>query len=220
MSGNITVGGIDYPIDIFANSSAAKSPAVVVLHGNFGLAGNIGTMLRDFAEQVRDAGFTVALPSYYPRGDANLEDIDAAAHVPVLKETINQLSQRADTDITRLGIIGFSLGAGVASYYFNDASSQKVKAFADFYGYVAPTLALGVSKYPPTIVFHNLKDPVVRIKENSYPLVEQLDKAGIANEHSWVTDDWVEGWGHVFEPGGQIDFDTRRRSIQWMQKYV
>jgi dienelactone hydrolase len=106
---------------------------------------------------------------------------------------IRHLSKRSDVDASRLGLVGFSLGGGISMAYINSVTAGTVRVFANFYGYVAPLLGNGVAKFPPTIVFHNANDPVVRPAENSEPLIKMLSKAKIIHEpastpYGWYND--------------------------------
>lgn len=107
----------------------------------------------------------------------------------------------------------------------NSMPAGTVRAFADFYGYVAPLLRDGVAKFPPTIVFHNAIDRVVPPAVNSEPLLEALETESIVHEPSrssptWYSDRWELGLNHAFAPGGVADIDSRDRACRWIAKYV
>src|ERR1051325_2875425 len=151
-----------------APSDGKKYPIVLLIHGNLGLAQPFGQELRTFTEQIAALGFLAALPSYYPRGTSDQTDTDIAGHAASLVGAVNHLSSRKDADPARLGLVGFSLGGGIAASHIQ-SFSRSVKVFADFYGFVAPLLSAGVTGFPPTIIFQNAADPVVRASENSKP---------------------------------------------------
>jgi dienelactone hydrolase len=90
---------------------------VVLIHGNLGLADPFGPQLRDFTEDIARLGYLAALPAYYPTGQSDLRDTDIHAHVPVLTAEIKYFRTRSDADSDRLGLIGFSLGGGIAMSY-------------------------------------------------------------------------------------------------------
>jgi carboxymethylenebutenolidase len=214
-----------FDIEIAAAPLGKKLPIVMVVHGNFGLGSPFGGLLRSFTEEIAALGFVAALPTYYPGGIGNPLDSDVMGKLPALTAAIRHLSQRADVDASRLGLVGFSLGGGVSMAYINSVPAGTVRAFADFYGYVAPLLGDGVAKFPPTIVFHNANDPIVRPDENSEPLIEALAGANIVHEpagapYGWYDDDWELAFNHAFAPGGPADIDSRKRAGQWIAKYV
>ena len=110
--------------------------------------------------------------------------------------------------------------------YINSVSPGTVSAFADFYGIVSPLLSGGVTKFPPTIVFHNAIVPIVVPSLNSEPLVDALSKANIEHEptgstYNWYAQEqWEQGGNHAFLTDGVADTDSRQRAGQWMAKYV
>ena len=89
-------------------------------------------------------------------------EANIAPHAPAVSAAIEHLSKRPDADPERLGLVGFSLGGGIAMSYINASPAGTVDVFADFYGYVAPLLGAGVANFPPTIIFHNKNDLTVR----------------------------------------------------------
>lgn len=220
------IGSKSFDVEIAPAPSGQKLPLVVVVHGNFGLGDPFGKELRRFTEELAGLGFVAALPSYYPRGYGNPLDGDIAEKVPTITAAINHLSGRADVDASRLGLVGFSLGGGICMAYINSVPPGTVRGFADFYGFVSPLLSGGVTKFPPTIVFHNAIDPIVVPSLNSEPLVDALSKAGIDHEpsgssYNWYTkEQWERGGNHAFLPGGVADTDSRQRAGKWMAKYV
>ena len=168
--------GMDFNIEIApAPADGKRYPVVVLIHGNFGLVAPFGDPLRHFTEEIAALGYLATLPTYYNDGRDHRDDTDIAGHVPALTAAIKHLRGRPDADPDRLGLVGFSLGGGIAMSYITASRPGTVKVFADFYGYVAPVLGAGVAKFPPTIIFHNEDDPVVRVAENSEPLAKALD---------------------------------------------
>jgi dienelactone hydrolase len=217
-----TDSGEKFDIEIApAPVDGKKYPVVVLVHGNLGLIDPYGTQLRDFTEDIAKLGYLAALPSYYPTGHSDLRDTDIRSHVPALAAAVKYLSGRADADPTRLGLVGFSLGGGAAASYIATSPRGAVQVFADFYGYVAPVLSSGVAHFPPTIIFHNEADPVVRVAENSEPLVKAL--AGhptIEHEYHGYKDNWEAGYLHAFKPGGLADVDSRARTESWLTRHM
>jgi len=214
-----------FDIEIAAAPPGKKLPLVVVIHGNFGLVGPFGQQLRDFTEQLAALGFVAALPSYYDKGGAQPEDTDISDKVPLIEAAIKHLSKRTDVDGTRVGLVGFSLGGGIALSYINLMPPKTTRAFVDFYGYVAPVLGSGVEKCPPTLVFHNENDPMVDPAAHSERLLDALSKAGIDHEpagppYHWYNERWILGLNHAFQPGNTADVESRRKAGEWLVKYV
>ena len=207
-----------------APADGKRYPVVVLIHGNLGLANPFGPQLRDFTEDIARLGYLAALPSYYPTGHSDLRDKDIRSHVPALAAAVKYLCARADADPDRLGLVGFSLGGGIAMSYINGSPTGTVKVFADFYGYVAPLLGAGVANFPPTIMFHNEHDPIVPVGGNSEPLADALAAAGIAHEpvrpYRWYQGNWERGFGHAFEPGSPDDAASRVGTKTWLTTHM
>lgn len=214
-----------FDLEIAPAPPGKKCPLIVVVHGNLGLGEPFGSLLRSFTEELADLGFVAALPSFYLDGVGNPMDSDVLGKLPALTAAIRHLSSRPDVDASRLGLAGFSLGGGISMAYINSVPANTVSAFANFYGYVAPLLSGRVTKFPPTILFHNSNDEVVKPSENSEPLVDELAKAGIVCEpvgapYGWYNDHWSLGFNHAFEPDGYADKGSRKRAGNWLVKYV
>jgi dienelactone hydrolase len=214
----------DIDIEPIPAPAGKKYPVVVLIHGNFGLREPYGGLLRSFASEIGVLGYVAALPTYYPAGFANPDDTDIDAHSPALVATIKHLSTRTDADITRLALVGFSLGGGIALSYINSAPAGSVLAFANLYGLVGGQLSGGVTNVPPTIMFSHTNDPFVPPTQNAEPFGDALSKAGIAHEptapYAWYKDDKDWGGNHAFRPGSTEDIDSRTRTKGWLAKYV
>jgi acetyl esterase/lipase len=108
--------------------------------------------------------------------------------------------------------------------YITASPAGTVNVFADFYGYVAPLLGAGVAKFPPTIIFHNEHDPVVRVAENSEPLADALAAAGITHQpvrpYRWYQGSWERGFGHAFEPDSPDDVASRSGTKTWLTTHM
>jgi dienelactone hydrolase len=214
-----------FDVEIVAAPLGMKLPLVVVVHGNFGLSAPFGDLLRSFTEELANVGFVAALPTYYSGGVGNLRDSDIKGKLPALQAAILHLSKRVDVDASRLGLVGFSLGGGISMAFINSTPAGTVRAFANFYGYVAPLLSEGVDKFPPTIVFHNANDELVKPSKNSEPLIDALALANRVHEpagapYDWYNDHWELGRDHAFMPNKLADVDSRKRASQWLAKYV
>lgn len=209
-----------FGIDIApAPADGARHPVVVVVHGNTGLAPPYGDALKDFTEQIAALGYLAALPTYYPPDFANPIDIDVDAHRPALAAAIDHLLRRPDADIDRLGLVGFSLGGGVALSYIQAAPPGSVKVFVDFYGLVGRKVAAGVRNVPPTIIFNHAMDPLVPVSLNSEPFADALAAEGIEHEpHAPYA--WTPGEGHPFHPGSADDVKTRAAATKWLVDHM
>jgi dienelactone hydrolase len=195
-----------------APADGEKHPMILLVHGNFGLAEPYGYQIRNFANELTDLGYLTAVPQYYPDDDPHPSDQDPNPHVPTLSAAIGKLAARADADPDRLGLIGFSLGAATVMTYVAANPPGKVKALADFYGFLTPTIVSGIGDFPPTIIFHNKPDQIVLVG-NSEEL-NRLLPSTIA--HEFVTyDENTELGYHAFRPYGAADLDSRAKAKDW-----
>ncbi|WP_165227047.1 dienelactone hydrolase family protein [Aquisphaera insulae] len=235
--------GQSHPIRIAEKTRDGKKyPVVVVVHGNFGLVGDSGTQLAQFTEAIGALGYVAALPSLYSDGVPHLFDADITHKVPILEAAIEHVGKKhaSTADVDRLALVGFSLGGGIAMSYIQRHQAGRLKAFIDFYGYVNPLLGSGVSKFPPTLIFHNSNDRrFVNPDMNS----RLLEKALVAHDkavddhnrstsgaklthidHEYLeyteTNPNPEVANHVFTPGGKADVESRKLTLDWLQKYM
>jgi dienelactone hydrolase len=163
-----------------------------------------------------------AVPGYYVDNKPPKQlDIDPRPHVPALTAAIAHVAKRGDVDANRLGLIGYSLGAGVAMTYIGRESPGKVSVLADFFGPVFdnPDIANGAGKFPPTIIFHNKNDELVLVA-HSQELQRLLKKSGV--EHLFVKpyDEQGQIKNHPFAPGGEADEDSQKQTIKWLVDHL
>jgi dienelactone hydrolase len=78
----------------------------------------------------------------------------------ILADALAAVVGRADADADQHSLIGFSLGAATAMTFVATNPHGTVKALADFYGFLTPTIRAGVSRFPPTIIVHNKNDEI------------------------------------------------------------
>ena len=217
-------GGQPYNITFYPGPASTKTyPGVVLLHGNGAFRPPFGDQIHDFAETLAKLGYVTAVPGYYlndnppPIPPLQNMDKDPGPHVQKLADAIAELSKRKDVDPNRLGLIGYSLGAAVAMRYIAK-NPGKASVFADFFGPINSTIEAGAGTFPPTIISHTDNDELV-FPSNS----EKLNKLLIAGKiQSDLKTYPSEGqfMDHPFKPGGDADEDSRKRLIQWFDKYL
>lgn len=204
-------------ITIYSNPPDSKKyPVVFLLHGNFGLVSPYGDQIQSFANDLANLKYITAVPQCYLDDDPHLTD--TVPKVQVLTDAIATIVRRSAVDPSRIGLIGFSLGATTAMSYISSTSSTGVKVLADFFGFTTPTIKAGISNFPPTTIFHNINDRIVPVQESEK--IEQL-LASNKIEHQLVTYDekWQEV-NHAFKPGEPTDVDSRLKTIDWLAKHL
>jgi len=235
LSTTFDVGTDKYKIDRYAaKTGAAKRPVVVILHGVDGMIGESETEIRKLAEQIAGDGYLVFLPHYLvatgdttpmPSPELLVELlVQRTAQVnryrPRIAAAVDHALKQPDADAMRLGIVGLSLGGGLALWYAETAAAGKVKAVVDFFGHVSdPSIYGNAGKLPPTLVFHNDDDGVVDPK-HSVDLLAALKKKGVTHEGHFYTEPYPERRNHNFRPGGPADVDSRARTRKWLETHV
>jgi dienelactone hydrolase len=213
-SKTFTNGSKTYKITVYpATADAKKHPMILLVHGNFGLAKPYGDQIQNFAKELAELGYLSAVPQYYVDDDPHFTDKDPDTHVPTLSAAIGKLAERPDSDPDRLGLIGFSLGAATVMTYVATNPPGKVKALADFYGFLTPTIQSGLGNFPPTIIFHNKNDQIVPVWHS-----QELDRLLPSTvEHELVPPYEEQGQvgNHAFRPGGAADLDSREKTKDW-----
>ena len=163
-----------------------------------------------------------AVPGYYPDDDPpnplQNPDQDPHPHVQKLADATTEFSKRDDVDATKLGLIGYSLGAAVAMRYMA-ANPKKVTVFADFFGLIDPTIRAGTGTFPPTIIFHTDGDRPVPIS-HSRTLRDDLAAKPIEHHLQEYPPEPGQFLNHPFIPGGYADGDSQKRLIEWFAKYL
>ena len=226
------VGTERHSIDKYSAGGAGKRPVVVLLHGVDGLGVTSGAQIPNFAEQIADDGFLVFVPHYFDAKDGSdtlpIEQLfelrvpRVASYPARIAAAVDYALKQSDADSRRLGLIGFSLGGGLALDYAESAPPGKVKALVDFFGYIAsPGIFANAARLPPTLILHNKNDAVVTVASSSEPLLEALAKTRVAHQHHFYDKDVnVAGRNHAFLPGGPADVDSRSKAVAWLEDHL
>jgi dienelactone hydrolase len=171
-------------LDVFPETSAGKHPTVLILHGSFGLMPQYKADIVSFADALLTQGISSTMP-YYLQSTKTEPGIGVLKLIAGNRLTWRQACSDALTvmagddrfDITRLGILGFSLGGHLAlSLAMDPPAGINLKCVVDFFG---PTQSLEPhwSKMPPVLVFHGSADTLVYPSESEH-LVAQLERVG------------------------------------------
>lgn len=180
-------------------SAAAKSPAVLLLHGADGMTR--ADSYRFGAHALAAAGYHVVLVHYFDRtGDvrANWSSLreDALLWLETIRDAVTYVAAKPDVDPDRIAIVGFSLGASLAlASAGNDA---RIKAVVDVFGPL-PTGADKAARTPPVLILHGARDRIVPV-ENAHRLEALLKARQVPHEVKIYPDQ-----GHGFAGPAQID---------------
>lgn len=207
-----TSGGVPISVERFdpGSQGGASRPAILLLHGSDGP----GERYREAARMVAAAGYRVFLVHYLDRtGEARASYGSIGSNLPVWAETVYDavtwVSGEPGVDPRRIGILGVSLGGGLA---LAEASQDpRVGALVDYYGFVPSTLSASVT-LPPTLILHGDADRVVPVS-NARTLEALLSAGGIAHETVIYP-----GQGHGFSGDAQVD--AARRITAFFDRYL
>lgn len=208
-----------YPVAIRSPGAAGRQyPVVIILHGNFGLPESIARRLLAVADKIAALGYLVAVPRYYPDDRSHEHDNNPKQHVPILEAVAEEVCSRPDAAAGKIGLVGYSLGGGVAMSWMADGAADKVGAFVDFFGYPPRDMPQQVHDFPPTAILHNRNDEVVPFRE-SIKLIEKLN-----TETELLLVGYIEnnplGAHHVFAEGGDADVDSIEHAIAWLRRHL
>jgi dienelactone hydrolase len=231
-SSTFSSGNQPYSIDRYAEKGGrTKRPVVVLLHGVDGLGTQSGAQIRQFAEQIAGEGFLVIVPHYFDARDgADTQPLPAlfdqrlprlALYPPRIAAAVDFAVKEADAKPGHLGLVGLSLGGGLALDYALSAKTGTVTALVDFFGHISdPKIFANAGRLPPTLILHNKADKIVVIETSSQPLLDELKKTTVIHDHCFYDDVNPIARHHPFLPGGHADVDSRSRSVRWLKTHL
>lgn len=202
-SEKLLTGGRPIALDVYVPVVKGKPPAVVILHGSFGLLPEYRADIVSFAEALVGVGIAAVMPHF-------LESTGTEPGMGVLalikdkrpiwrqacSDAVSMVANDARFDAARLGVLGFSLGGNLAlSLAMDPPKPTKLRCVVDFFG-PTRTLEPHWSNMPPVLIFHGAKDPLVDPSESAF-LVAQLESAG-RKRGTGFTYEAVPGEGHGF----------------------
>ncbi|TDR93619.1 alpha/beta hydrolase family protein [Enterovirga rhinocerotis] len=210
-------GGRPIRVEWFAPQDVPEgesAPAVLLLHGAEGLM--LATAYRAAARVIARAGIGVAFVHYFDRTGDKICDLDRMREtIPPWAETVRDaltwLAGRPGIDPDRLGIVGISLGAGLALHVAAQGE-RRIKAIVDFYGPISAGLLPPRPKLPPVLILHGEADPVVPII-HARTLEAHLKAAGTPYEIKIYP-----GQVHGFRGAAQMD--ASRRSTAFLVRHL
>ncbi len=199
-----------------------QRPAIIVIHEIFGLNNDI----RGKAQRFADQGYVALAPDLYSafgrkplcvfRAFQSLRAGDGPAF-DYLETARNWLAERPEVDPSRIGVIGFCMGAGFALLF---AAKTQLGAAAVFYGDV-PKDAEVLEDVCPVVAGFGGRDKL--FGKNGERLARHLQVAGVANDivtypdagHSYMSDHKgiaakVNSWGPM-----RVGFNPKAAEDSW-----
>lgn len=172
-------GGAAIAVERFEAPGGGHRPAVMLLHGSDGP----GPRYRAASRQLATAGYHVFLVHYLDRtGDtrASLPAIgrNLPAWTAVLRDGVAFVSGQPGVEAGRIGVLGISLGGGLA--LLAAQAEPRVGAVATAFGFLPGAFDPG-GRLPPTLVLHDARDRVVPV-EAAIRLKALLERRRIPHE--------------------------------------
>jgi len=205
-------GGKPIRIDAYLPDTTGPHPTVLALYGSGGGVSGMNEPATMLAEQ----GFAVFVLHYFDRtGTTEATDKQTIfrnfpAWGKTVWDAISHLEKNPQVDASRIGVLGFSLGAYLA---LSVASvDSRVQAVVEFFGGLPKEMRFFMRRLCPTLILHGEADATVPVQE-AYDLQELLVKKEIPYEIKIYP-----GVGHGFD--SETWRDAGIRSLQFLQRYL
>lgn len=188
---------IEFPADghvdhgYLATPASGEGPGLVVIQEWWGLVGHIKNVCDRFAAE----GFTALAPDLY-HGHASMEpdeaqkammnlNIDAAAHD--LSGAVAHLLDNASATGTRVGVVGFCMGGGLALYI--SSLEPEIAACVTYYGVGPAREAIDLSAMKAAVLGHWGEQDHSYDHATIANLEHRLREAGVSVESFWYDAD-------------------------------
>jgi carboxymethylenebutenolidase len=204
-------GGQQIRIDHYAPRRNGNTPAVILVHGSGGPLGG----LDPFAGQAALFGVNVFVLHYFERtGHTWVSPSQIEQHFPAwletLKDAVDYVSGQPGVDPSRIGLLGFSLGAYLSLALATQDS--RIAAVAELFGGLVEPFSADVAKLPPILILHGSQDRIVPV-DRARELEQLLKEHRIPYEIKIYPDQ-----GHVFQ--GLAQLDALRRVAGFFRKHL
>ena len=206
-----TSGGKSIRIDHYPANQGGNSPAVILIHGSGGpLHG-----MDPFASQAAQFGVHVFVLHYFERtghywvSPSQIES-NFLAWLETLKDAVSFVAGQQGVDVSRIGLLGFSLGAYLSLALATQDS--RIAAVAELFGGLPEQFAKDAGNLPPVLILHGAQDTTVPV-ERAHELERILQRHKIPYQVKIYPDQ-----GHVFT--GLAQLDAMRRVAQFFRNYL
>lgn len=207
----LATDGRSISLERFLPDTADSVPAVIGLHGSGGIRGGFIEPARLLASN----GFAVFVPHYFERTDTSWADErtirrEFPAWMATVRDTIAYAESQPGIESSRVGLLGFSLGAYLALSVA--ALDERVKAVVEYFGGLPEEFASGLQRMAPVLILHGEQDSVVPVAEAAR-LEAVLKPLNVPYEKKIYP-----GAGHVFS--GMALIDAAQRTVSFLKKHL
>ena len=219
----VAVGSV--PIEVFAPRTSGRHPAVLILHGTFGLVPQYRGDIVSFAEALVAEDMLAVMPHYLD-ATGTMPGAEATAAIArhigawqaAATDALKFMRAHAGANAGRLGVLGFSLGAHLAlRLAMSPGAGTGIKCVVDFFGPTrAPELPGDRSALPPVLIHHGTDDRLVPI-EDSVSLVAELRAAGKVEGVGYRMETYP-GQGHGFTGADLVT--SRSSTVEFISDMV
>jgi dipeptidyl aminopeptidase/acylaminoacyl peptidase len=202
-------GGRAISIDEYSPAGGDKHPAVLLIHGSGGpLRG-----LDPYAERASQFGVNVFVVHYFEAtGHTWVSPAQIERYfldwLQTVRAAVDYVAAHPRVDATRIGLMGFSLGAYLALALATE--DRRIAAVAELFGGMPDHFVANAAKLPPVLILHGKDDPVVPVSEALK--LEQLLK----RNHVSYDIKLYKGQGHTLR--GLAQMDAVRRIIAFFRQ--
>jgi dienelactone hydrolase len=206
-----TSDGKPIRINHYPPNHTGNSPAVILIHGSGGpLHG-----LDPFAGQAAMFGVHVFVLHYFERTGHNwVAPSQIESHFPTwlstVKDAVTFVAGQPGVDASRIGLLGFSLGAFLSLALATQDS--RIAAVAELFGGLPEPFTKNAGNLPPVLILHGEQDTTVPI-DRAYELERILQQHKISYQIKIYPDQ-----GHVFR--GLAQLDAMRRVAQFFRNHL
>ncbi len=168
-----------------------------------------------FAQLLADQGFLVCVPHYFEVTGTNWAD-DATiwrefpTWMGTVSAALDEVSGHENADASRIGLVGFSLGAYLSLSLA--VEQPRIKAVIDFFGGIPAHSAEKLQQIAPVLILHGDADFTVPVAE-AHKLAELLQARNSPFEMKIYA-----GAGHGFR--GFDMMDAGKRTYDFLKKHL
>lgn len=209
--------GKSIAVERFAPKAPGKHPGIIVLHGAGGMRPEgFGFAFREYARQLARNGYVAHIVHYFNRtghevaADEAMMKAHFADWLKTVDDGVTHLASQPDVDPSRIGLLGFSLGAYLS---LSEAMfDPRIRAVVEYFGGLPEVLAKDLKQLPPVLILHGDADQVVPVKE-----AENLERL-FDEKHVTYEKKIYAGQGHGFL--GADGLDAVNRTMGFFEKHV